>query len=708
METPIKIYLADLTYDTVVLQTAVFPLNIGYIASYCKKRFSSKVDITLFKYIDELDRAINESPPDILGMSNYVWNHRVSLEMFRMLSKKNPFALKIWGGQNFPMDLRDQKKFLNEFPEVDVYVPLEGEIGFSNVVEKVLLADSKEEVREKVLSSPIDNCLFLGLDGKLQYHFTENRIKNLDEIPSPYITGLMDKFFDDRLSPMLQTNRGCPFKCTFCVDGGDDVNIINSFTLLRVYSDIDYIVTHISKKMHDLEISDLNFGMYPRDIKICQHLAKRKKTYDFPHNIHVTTGKNNKERIIKAIECLSSSIRLCMSVQSMDTEVLKNIRRGNISVDEMMGLAPAIKNSGLSTTSEIILGLPGETFEAHLRSLRALLSAKMDHVVVYSCMLLKGSQMDLPEQRKKWDIKTKFRILVKDFAKLSNGKKVIEIEEIVVGSNTMTFEDYINLRSIDFVIYASNTIPTFKPLLKFMREQEIDLLELFHRIVQQDASNTSIDKIFKEFRQLTIDELWDTPEELEAHYQNENEYQKLLNGESAFNILYYCTGQLVAERIDEWLDYIIKTAKKLLIEENKFDDVLEEQFLTITNYCRGLSYNILGKDRMDTNPEFVFNYDVMKWLNNVTDLPLSNFKTPLSKIMFSLTNEQYQLVQENLITNGNVILSWFKPRKRFKGFVELLQVFWRHPTLVAHDKKIIQQDPKNGISDYERGYYGQL
>ena len=188
MESPLKIYLADLTYDTVALQTAVFPLNIGYIASYCKKRFSSKVDITLFKYIDELDRAINESPPDILGMSNYVWNHRVSLEMFRMLSKKNPFALKIWGGPNFPMDLRDQKKFLNEFPEVDVYVPLEGEIGFSNVVEKVLLADSKEEVREKVLSSPIDNCLFLGLDGKLQYHFTENRIKNLDEIPSPYIT----------------------------------------------------------------------------------------------------------------------------------------------------------------------------------------------------------------------------------------------------------------------------------------------------------------------------------------------------------------------------------------------------------------------------------------------------------------------------------------------------------------------------------------
>ena len=110
MEKPLKIYLADLTYDT--LQTAVFPLNVGLIASYCKKQFGSKVDITLFKYIDELDHAINESPPDILGLSNYVWNHHVGLEMFHILSQKNPHAIKIWGGPNFPMDPISQKKFL--------------------------------------------------------------------------------------------------------------------------------------------------------------------------------------------------------------------------------------------------------------------------------------------------------------------------------------------------------------------------------------------------------------------------------------------------------------------------------------------------------------------------------------------------------------------------------------------------------------------
>ena len=39
-------------------------------------------------------------------------------------------------------------------------------------------------------------------------------------------------------------------------------------------------------------------------------------------------------------------------------------------------------------------------------------------------------------------MKTKFRVLQRDFAKLSNGKKVIEYEEVVVGSKSMTFEEY--------------------------------------------------------------------------------------------------------------------------------------------------------------------------------------------------------------------------------------------------------------------------
>ena len=77
-----------MTYDTIAISTEAMPLNIGYIASYCIKKFGSDVEISLFKYISELEKALEENPPDILGMSNYCWSQNVSLEMFKFVKKK--------------------------------------------------------------------------------------------------------------------------------------------------------------------------------------------------------------------------------------------------------------------------------------------------------------------------------------------------------------------------------------------------------------------------------------------------------------------------------------------------------------------------------------------------------------------------------------------------------------------------------------------
>ena len=55
---PLKIYLLDLTYDTITLSTEAFPLNVGYIAAYTKERFGQNVEITLFKYIADVEREL--------------------------------------------------------------------------------------------------------------------------------------------------------------------------------------------------------------------------------------------------------------------------------------------------------------------------------------------------------------------------------------------------------------------------------------------------------------------------------------------------------------------------------------------------------------------------------------------------------------------------------------------------------------------------
>ena len=91
----IRLYLADLTYDTISITSDVFPLNVALVASYCKKFFSKEIDIKLFKYIDKLEYAIQKAPPDILGLSNYAWNHNLGYNIFKIALEKNPNPIKI-------------------------------------------------------------------------------------------------------------------------------------------------------------------------------------------------------------------------------------------------------------------------------------------------------------------------------------------------------------------------------------------------------------------------------------------------------------------------------------------------------------------------------------------------------------------------------------------------------------------------------------
>ena len=667
MENTVKIYLGDLTYDTVGLSTEVFPLNIGYIGSYCKKIFGDKVELVLFKYIDKLEKAINDSPPDIIGLSNYAWCYKISLEMFRKTLEKNPNAITVWGGPNFPKDMPSQEEFMKNHTEVDFYVPIDGETGFTNIVTKYLELSSKEKIKKKIFNIPIEGCLSRNESGKLQYNNPGIRIKDLDEVPSPYLSGILDEFFDGKLSPMIQSNRGCPFSCTFCTDGSDLVKQVNKFSIDRVKNELEYIAKKVPKNIHSMTISDLNFGMYPRDLEICQTISDCQKKYEYPNIIQASTGKNQKEKIINAIKSLNGALRLSMSVQSMDQEVLENIRRSNISVDQMLALAPAIEEEKLGTTAEVILGLPGETYKSHIQTLRDLVKSNLNYVRPYTLMLLHGSEMNTPEQREKWQFKTKFRILPKDFVKLSDGKKIIETEEVVISTSTLNFEEYIDLRLLAFIMFVTNIGLVYDPLTRFLRERNIDVFDLFYNTLKQkDSAPKEVSQILEKFKQATINELWDSPEDIEKNYQNDVEFNKLLNGEDGINVLQHYQAVLIFENLEEWTEYTLKIAENLLIQKNEFDLETKEEFEDISNYCRGLSFKPLNINRMELSPEYSFHYNIKKWLENPKK-DLKYFKEDLIKIKFSFTKDQFKIVEDALNMCGNTsvgksrIFRWIQP-----------------------------------------------
>jgi radical SAM superfamily enzyme YgiQ (UPF0313 family) len=623
---PLSIYLGDLTYTTLSLATDAFPLNIGFIAAYAEKTFGKQIDLRLFKYVDDLEQAIQENPPDILGLSNYPWNFSLGLEFFRMVRAVSPQTICVMGGPNIPLEDDDRTRFIKRNPLIDFYAYLEGEEAFSNLVARAM--DTGLD-REKVKSAPIDGFVHRISDTEVMKGAMLTRRRNLDEIPSPYLMGHMDKFFDGKLSPMIETNRGCPFSCSFCHEGNQLISKVNHFSIERVKAELDYIAAAVRRApilISNLTFADPNFAMYERDFEIVEHIEGIQQKQNWPRSIFASTGKNKKERIAKALRKLNGSMSMWMSVQSMDPVVLKEIQRENISTSQMLGLASVYQELGLPTFSELILGLPGDSYERHMNSISQVLDAGINVVETYSCMLLNGTKLNTPFSRATHKISSHFRILPRDFAKLRNERIAVEIEEVITSTSTMSFEDYREARKVHLMVAVVYNGGGFSPLLRLMRQNKVPIMVLLQRLVADiKRAPASVQAIFNSFVRLTKEELWDSEEELRAYVYAENNYEKLLKGEIGINLIQTHMAMSMAA-MDDWVEYIFRTVNLILGEDIYSDNERAAIFADIQAFCAGRVHNLWGSERNEDSPSVLLHYDIPSWLRSPLSESLSQYK----------------------------------------------------------------------------------
>jgi len=543
-----------------------------------------------------------------------------------MIRAVSPRAICVMGGPNIPQEDEDRMQFIRRNPLIDFYAYLEGEEAFAALVARAI--DTGLD-REKMKASPIDGFIHRISDNEVVKGTLLTRRRVLDDIPSPYLTGHMDKFFDGKLSPMIETNRGCPFSCTFCHEGNPLISKVNFFSVERVKAELDYIAAAVAKApilISNLTFADPNFAMYERDYEIVEHIEKIQQRQNWPRSIFASTGKNKKERIAKALRKLNGSMSMWMSVQSMDPVVLHEIQRDNISTSEMLALASVYQELGLPTFSELILGLPGDSYERHVKSISEVLEAGINVVETYTCMLLNGTKLKTAFSRATYKIGSHFRILPRDFAKLQNGRVAVEIEEVITSTSTMTFEDYREARKLHLMVSVVYNGGGFSPLLRLLRQRKIPIVALLQGIIAGiKLAPISVQEIFNSFVRLTKEELWDSEEELRAYVCADNNYKKLLRGEIGINLIQTHMAKSLAVA-DDWVDYVFTTVKTMLVDEVEADAENRAIFTDIRAYCSGRMHNIWGSDRNEDCPCVLLRYDIAAWMRSSLSMPLSQFE----------------------------------------------------------------------------------
>ena len=270
---PIRIALGDLKHMTVGKHSFMMPIGIGYIASYLLGQVKTgDVEIRLYYDPEPILKDIAGWKPDVVGLSNYCWNSELSRTVFRYTKKMNPETFCVSGGPNFPNSNEERRKYLSENPEIDFYAYFEGEIPFAELVKKIRKGSSLTALK----SEPQDGIMSIHPETReLVSGRAVPKIVNPDIIPSPYLTGLLDKWFDGQNAPMVQTARGCPFSCGFCFAGQAHFTRMATFSAERVKNELTYIAKKMNKYPNILlPICDSNFGMTPRDEEIAVHIRK--------------------------------------------------------------------------------------------------------------------------------------------------------------------------------------------------------------------------------------------------------------------------------------------------------------------------------------------------------------------------------------------------------------------------------------------------
>ncbi len=420
------------------------PYSVGILHAYAQQHLSRPDEfeflLPIYSRIAVDDAVEQLVDADLVGFSLYVWNYRISMQIAERLKAKNPKIIIVCGGPHVP---DRSEEFLRKNPFVDIACHGEGEQIFVAILENAFHGNLDE----------IPSISYLTKAGGMVQTQRARRIKELTTVPSPYLEGMFDRlikaFPNENWIAVWETNRGCPFSCTFCDWGSAVAAKVNSWDIARIYREIDWFADH---KVEFIFCADANFGILPRDVEIASRCAEIKLQRGYPQAISVQNTKNATERSYQVQKILSDAglnKGVVVSLQSVDEKTLKAIKRDNINLETFHEIQRRFSAQGVETMTDLILGLPDETYESFANGVSKVIeSGQHNRIQFNNLSILPNAEMGDPDYQKKYGMQVVETEVVNIHGELLDShREVTETQDLVVATHAMPKADWVRTRA---------------------------------------------------------------------------------------------------------------------------------------------------------------------------------------------------------------------------------------------------------------------
>lgn len=570
-------------------QNAYLPYTAGILVASAFRSETVRQNCEFKEFIfmrEDVDDVVARlDNPSFVGFSSYCWSTEYNKLLASKIKEKYPDCLIVFGGHDIP----DNFDMLDEYSFIDVLCHGEGE-------------DTVRELIEAYCTGqPFYNVCNISFRNNGEYIRTQSKQQTTLDYPSPYLDGWFDSIVENNpdiiFNAILETSRGCPNQCAYC-DWGLLKSKTRMFPIERIRAEIRWMAEH---KIAFVWGADANFGLYERDLEIANELVEAKKKYGYPERMRMNYAKNNYKNVFAIVEkfkeCEFDRIGATLSFQSLSPVALKNIKRVNSSLDFYKNLLTEYNKKNMKTYSELILGLPGETYESFIKGIGTLFEIGQHFVFeVYGCILLPNAAMGQKDYIEKHGIKTVRSEIIRPHFN-DDAFTVPEYNTIIVETNTMSREMWVKSTAFYYMVKALHGNGLVRAFAIYLfHEMGIPYERFYDGMIEYFESNPEffITKLYNDLK--------DKANGLSLGTNN----RKLLFkpcGDIVWDDHEYVVLQVLSQ-LDRFYDEILPYLESFGIENDIFEDLL--------NYQRSIMRTPLNDKKI-----VPMRYDIHSYLKNI-------------------------------------------------------------------------------------------